>query len=101
MTKRILLERQIQGMLNWKTLDKTIEMIIDIDIEAHLAKCFSVLTILGVTEISPKYKNPETTSQTFYHKSMNNLLYPLHLNIAITRLSTTSRSTDIHAYTCI
>ena len=87
MTKRILLERQIQGMLNWKTLDKTIEMIIDIDIEAHLAKCFSVLTILGVTEISPKYKNPETTSQTFYYKSRNNLLYPLHLNIAITRLN--------------
>lgn len=56
MTKRILLERQIiQGMLNWKTLDKIIEMIIDTDIKAHLAKCFSVLTILGVTEISPKY----------------------------------------------
>ena len=55
MTKRILLERQIQGMLNWKTLDKIIVMIIDTDIKAHLAKCFLVLTILGVTEISPKY----------------------------------------------
>ena len=87
MTKRILLERQIQGMLNWKTLDEIMDMIIDTDIKAHVTKCFSVLTILGVTEISPKYKNPETTSQTFYHKSMNNLLYPLHLNIAITRLN--------------
>lgn len=55
MTKRILLEWQIQGMLNWKSLDKIIEMIIDTDIKAHLAKCFSVLTILGVTESSPKY----------------------------------------------
>ena len=74
-------------MLNWKTLDEIMDMIIDTDIKAHVTKCFSVLTILGVTEISPKYKNPETTSQTFYHKSMNNLLYPLHLNIAITRLN--------------
>ena len=87
MTKRILLEWQIQGILNWKTLDGIMEMTIDTDIKAHLTKCFSVLIILGVTEISPKYKNPETTSQTFYHKSRNNLLYPLHLNIAITRLN--------------
>ena len=43
MTKRILLERQIQGMLNWKTLDKTIEMITDTDIKAHLAKCHLVI----------------------------------------------------------
>lgn len=55
MTKRILLDQQIQGMLNWKTQDKIIEMITDTDIKAHLAKCFAVLTILGVTEISPKY----------------------------------------------
>ena len=59
MTKRILLERQIQGMLNWKTLDEIMDMIIDTDIKAHVTKCFSVLIILGVTEISPKYKNPE------------------------------------------
>ena len=62
MTKRILLERQIQGMLNWKTLDEIMDMIIDTDIKEHVTKCFSVLIILGVTKISPKYKNPETTS---------------------------------------
>ena len=55
MTKRILLEQQIQGMLNWKTLDEIMDMIIDTDIKAHVTKCFSVLTILGVTKISPKY----------------------------------------------
>lgn len=55
MTKRILLERQIQRMLNWKTLDEIMDMIIDTDIKAHVTKCFSVLIILGVTEISPKY----------------------------------------------
>ena len=55
MTKRILLERQIQGMLHWKTLDEIMDMIIDTDIKAHVTKCFSVLIILGVTEISPKY----------------------------------------------
>ena len=55
MTKRILLEWQIQGILNWKTLDEIMEMIINTDIKAHLTKCFSVLITLGVTEISPKY----------------------------------------------
>lgn len=43
MTKRILLERQIQGMLNRKTLDEIMDMIIDTDIKAHVTKCFSVL----------------------------------------------------------
>ena len=40
MTKRILLERQIQGMLNWKTLDEIMDMIIDTDIKAHVTKVF-------------------------------------------------------------